>query len=149
MLSLRAGVTAWTATILAGMLAVFGSGWENIVFAIQLSYNLSLLAFLVQLLLIDHDGPPDRRDACAARCRSRRRGLVGIRTLLHRRRRCCSWCCGGAGWLRAIATVPQVLASAWWWLFWGSDPAGDKARSAVSQLPAYVNRGARPRCSRG
>ena len=27
------------------------------------SYNLSLLAFLVQLSLIDHDGPPDRRDA--------------------------------------------------------------------------------------
>src|SRR5207342_2527309 len=62
-LCLRAGVTAWTATILAGMLAVFGSGWENIVFAVQLTYNLSLLAFLVQFSLVDHDGPPNRRDA--------------------------------------------------------------------------------------
>ena len=35
-LMLRVGVAQWTATILAGMLAVFGSGWENIVFAIQL-----------------------------------------------------------------------------------------------------------------
>ena len=65
-LSLRAGVTAWTATILAGILAVFGSGWENILFAIQLVYNLSLLAFLVQILLVDHDGAPDWRDWCGA-----------------------------------------------------------------------------------
>ena len=62
-LCLRVGVTPWTATILAGMIAVFGSGWENIVFAIQLVYNLSLLAFLVHLSLIDHEGPPNRRDA--------------------------------------------------------------------------------------
>ena len=52
----------WLATILAGTLALFGSGWENIVFAIQLTYNLSLLGFLVHLALIDHDGPPDHRD---------------------------------------------------------------------------------------
>ena len=51
---------------------MFGSGWENIVFAIQIVYNLSLLAFLVQLVLIDHDGPPDRRDASASLCRARR-----------------------------------------------------------------------------
>ncbi|MEO7370602.1 MAG: hypothetical protein ABIZ69_07060, partial [Ilumatobacteraceae bacterium] len=62
-LSIRVGVTPWTATILAGTFAVFGSGWENIVFAIQLTYNLSLLGFLVHLSLIDHEGPPDRRDA--------------------------------------------------------------------------------------
>ena len=43
-LMLRVGVAQWTATILAGMLSVFGSGWENIVFAVQLTYNLSLVA---------------------------------------------------------------------------------------------------------
>jgi hypothetical protein len=34
--------------------------------AIQIVYNLSLLAFLIQILLIDHDGPPDWRDWCGA-----------------------------------------------------------------------------------
>ena len=138
-LSLRVGVTPWTATILAGTLAVFGSGWENIVFAIQLVYNLSLLAFLVHLMLIDHDGPPDRRDAFGVVA-----GLVAVAssgfgpffivgTLLFMvlRRR---WKAA------AIATIPTALASAWWWLFWGQDPAGGSSRS-LSQMPPYVNRG--------
>jgi hypothetical protein len=139
-LSLRAGVSPWTATILAGMLAVFGSGWENIVFAIQIVYNLSLLAFLVQLSLIDHDGPPDRRDALGVVA-----GLVAVAssgfgpffivgTLLFMvvRRR---WKAA------AIATIPTTLATAWWWLFWGQDPAGDANRGSWSELPSYVNRG--------
>jgi hypothetical protein len=139
-LSLRVGVTPWTATILAGTLAVFGSGWENIVFAIQLVYNLSLLAFLVHLWLIDHDGPPDRRDVMGAVA-----GLVAVASsgfgpffivgtlvfMLLRRR-----------WTAAvIAVVPMSLATAWWWLFWGKDPAGDKLNSPVSRVPAYVRHG--------
>jgi hypothetical protein len=139
-LSLRIGVTPWTATILAGMLAVFGSGWENIVFAIQLVYNLSLLAFLVHLWLIDHDGAPDRRDAIGAVA-----GLVAVASsgfgpffilgtlafMLMRRR-----------WMAAvIAVVPSILASAWWWLFWGKDPAGDSLDSPITRVPSYVNRG--------
>ena len=31
-------------------------------FAVQIVYNFSLLAFLGQSLLVDHDGPVDRRD---------------------------------------------------------------------------------------
>jgi hypothetical protein len=138
-LSLRAGVAPWTATILAGMFAVFGSGWENIVFAIQLTYNLSLLAFLVHLYLIDHDGPPDRRDAIGVIA-----GLVAVSssgfgpffivgtllfTVIRRR-----WKAA------AIATVPTSLASVWWWLVWGQDPAGRTSRS-LSVVPGYVNRG--------
>jgi hypothetical protein len=139
-LSLRVGVSPWTATILAGMLAVFGSGWENIVFAIQIVYNLSLLAFLVHLSLVDHDGPPDRRDALGVVA-----GLVAVAssgfgpffilgTLLFTvaRRR---WKAA------AIATIPTTLATAWWWLFWGQDPAGDANRGSWSELPSYVNRG--------
>ena len=138
-LSLRVGVSPWTATILAGTLAVFGSGWENIVFAIQLVYNLSLLAFLAHLILIDHDGPPDRRDALGVVA-----GLVAVAssgfgpffivgTLLFMalRRR---WKAA------AIATIPTALASGWWWLFWGQDPAGGSSRS-LSQMPPYVNHG--------
>lgn len=139
-LCVRVGVTPWTATILAGMLAVFGSGWENIVFAIQLVYNLSLLAFLVHLSLIDHDGPPNRRDALGVAA-----GLVAVSssgfgpffilgTLLFMvvRRR---WKAA------AIATIPTALASAWWWLVYGQDPAGETLDSPLSGVPGYVNRG--------
>ena len=138
-ISLRVGVTQWTATILAGTLAVFGSGWENIVFAIQLTYNLSLLAFFVHLWLIDHDGPPDRRDvlgvvAGLVAVSSSGFGpffVVGTLLFMAMRRR---WKAA------AIATGPTLLASAWWWLVWGQDPAGRSSRS-VAQVPAYVNRG--------
>jgi hypothetical protein len=139
-LCLRVGVRPWTATILASMLAVFGSGWENIVFAIQIVYNLSLLAFLVHVTLIDHDGPPDRRDALGAIA-----GLIavsssgfgpffilGVATFTVMRRR----------WRAAlIAVVPMALAEAWWWLFWGQDPAGESLRGSRAEIPAYVRRG--------
>lgn len=136
----RAGVTAWTATILAAMLAVFGSGWENIVFAIQIVYNLSLLAFLVHIWLVDHDGAPNHRDLLGVGA-----GLVavassgfgpffilGVLLFLVARRR----------WKAAVIAVgPTAVAEAWWWLFWGRDPAGDTNRGALTQVPAYVNRG--------
>lgn len=139
-LCLRAGVRPWTATILATMLAVFGSGWENIVFAIQVVYNLSLLAFLVWLWLIDHDGAPDTRDALGVgvglvAVSSSGFGpffIVGVLVFMGVRRR---WKAA------AIAVVPTALAEGWWWWFWGRDPAGDTARGSLAQVPAYVNRG--------
>lgn len=137
---LRAGVHPWTATILAMMLAVFGSGWENIVFAVQLVYNLSLLAFLVHIWLIDHDGAPNRRDALGVfaglvAVSSSGFGpffIVGVLVFMAVRRR----------WKAlAIAVVPTFVAEGWWWLFWGRDPAGETYRGSVTQVPAYVNRG--------
>ena len=139
-ISVRVGVTPWTATILAATLVVFGSGWENLVFAIQITYNLSLLAFLVQLWLVDHDGPANRRDAFAAVA-----GLVAVSSsgfgpffivgtvsfMVFRRR----WKAG------AIATIPSIVASAWWWTFWGRDPAGDSLHSSLAAVPAYVRHG--------
>lgn len=139
-LCLRVGVRPWTAAILGAMLAVFGYGWENIVFGIQIVYNLSFLAFLVQLWLIDHDGPPNRRDALGVVA-----GLVSVMSsgfgpffivgtlcfMLMRRR----WKAA------AIAVGPTALAEAWWWLAWGSDPAGEKHGGSLTQLPAFVRRG--------
>ena len=139
-LTLRVGVSAWTATILAGMLAVFGSGWENIVFAIQIVYNLSLLAFLVQLWLLDHDGQPDRRDVLAGVA-----GLVAVASsgfgpffmlgavlfaVIRRRWRAA-----------AVATLPSIVVSH------GGGWRGvvtPRARTLVDRLARcrrYVNRG--------
>ena len=130
-LSKRHGVSGWTTTLLCALLLLFGSGWEDIVFGIQLVYNISLVAFLAMLLLVDHDGPADRRDIVAAALgvlsiTSSGFGpffLVGVGLLLGLRRR----------WRAlAIAVVPQSLLYAWWWLTWGADPVG--ATSAHSLI---------------
>ena len=135
----RAGVQPWTTTLVCAALLVFGAGWEDIVFAIQITYGLSLLAFLLQLLLVDHDGPVDRRDlagsvlAVIGTISSGFGGffLVGIAIFLILRRR----------WLAlAVAVVPQALAQLWWWWAWGSDSPEESTRS-LAQVPAYATRG--------
>src|SRR5690606_17763471 len=136
----RVGVSEWTTTLLAVTLLLFGAGWHNLTFAIQVCYSLSVVCFLGQLLLVDHAGPIDRRDVAGAAL-----GLVGgmtsgfgpifmvgLAVLLVLRRR----------WMALLVGVgPQAIAYAWWMLAWNSDapnavPAGDR-----SQVPAYVVRG--------
>lgn len=126
----RLGVSAWTSTLMTAVVLVFGAGWENVLFAVQIVYNFSLLAFLAQMLLVDHDGPIDRRDWIGAGI-----SLVGVSSsgfgpffgfgvglLLVLRRR---WAAA------ALAVVPQAIAWSWWWLTWGDDPAaGDGIASA-------------------
>lgn len=139
-LCLRHHVSAWTTTVLCTMLLVFGSGWENIVFAVQITYNFSLLAFMAQLVLTDHDGPADRRDWIAAGLAvlgvmSSGFGpiyIVGIVVVLALRQR----------WKPLlVAVVPQALAYGWWLLVWASDPASDNHPGNKSQIPAFVARG--------
>jgi hypothetical protein len=136
----RAGVQAWTTTLVCAGLLMFGAGWENIVFAVQITYGLSLLAFLVQLLLVDHEGPIDRRDIAAAALAivgvmSSGFGpffLVGMTFLLVARRR----------WRAlAVAVGPQLLALAWWWLAWGSDSPEESAGGSIADVPAYAVNG--------
>lgn len=136
----RVGVSEWTTTLLAVLLLLFGSGWHNLVFAIQVCYSLSVVCFVGQILLADHDGPADRRDVLGAGL-----GLVGVMTsgfgpifmagtatLLILRRR----------WTAlAVGVGPQALAYAWWALTWNVDaksavPPGDR-----SKVPAFVARG--------
>jgi hypothetical protein len=136
----RFGAHEWTATLVCSVLFVLGAGWENIVFAIQLTYNLSLLAFLVHLLLVDHDGPPDRRDALGVGV-----GLIGLMSsgfgpffvfgvglvLVLRRR-----------WVpAAIAVVPCALVWSWWFLVHGDDPASATMPGGRAQVPRFVLRG--------
>ncbi len=136
----RWGVSAWTTTLLCSILLLFGSGWENIVFAIQITYNLSLLCFLAQVLLVDHDGPADRRDWIGAGL-----GVIGVMSsgfgpffiagmivLLALRQR----------WTALlIAVVPQGLAYGWWYLAWETDYAADAIPGPRSQVPAFAVRG--------
>lgn len=136
----RVGVSEWTTTLLCTVLLWFGGGWENIVFAVQITYNLSLVAFLAQLLLVDHDGPPDRRDALGAAIgvigvMSSGFGpffIVGVGLLLVLRKR----------WLAAvIAVVPQGLAYAWWAITWGADVASETITGPRTLAPAFAVRG--------
>jgi hypothetical protein len=59
----RSGVNQWVATLVAGLLILFGSGYQDIIWAFQIGFTGALAFGLGQLLLADHDGPLDRRDA--------------------------------------------------------------------------------------
>jgi hypothetical protein len=136
----RLGVSAWTTTLMTAVLFVFGAGWENLLFAVQIVYNFSLLAFLAHTLLVDHEGPVDRRDWAGAGI-----SLIGVSSsgfgpffgfgvglLLALRRR---WTAA------AIAVVPQALAWSWWWLTWGADPAGEPGNAGVRFVVSFVQFG--------
>jgi len=59
----RASVDPWIATIAASAFALFGGGYFNAEFAFQMAWGMALAFGLGYLLLVDHDGPFDRRDA--------------------------------------------------------------------------------------
>ena len=69
----RAGVGPWVASVAAGTFVLFGAGFENLLFALQITLVGSLVFGFAQLLLADHDGPADRRDAAALLC-----GVLGL-----------------------------------------------------------------------
>jgi hypothetical protein len=60
---LHAGVRPWIASIVAAAFVFFGSGYECIIWAFQIGYVGSLVFGFVHLLLCDHDGPLNKRDA--------------------------------------------------------------------------------------
>jgi hypothetical protein len=59
----RAGVNAWVATAASTLFLFFGAGSENILIAFQITFTGALALGLTQLVLADHDGPLDHRDA--------------------------------------------------------------------------------------
>ncbi|HVF13751.1 MAG TPA: hypothetical protein VM942_04080, partial [Acidimicrobiales bacterium] len=61
----RVGVDPWVSTALAAVFAVLGAGTENLVWAFQIGFVGSVLLGMVVILLVDHDGPFDRRDHVA------------------------------------------------------------------------------------
>ncbi len=127
----RYGVQPWTTVLVGALLLVFGSGWENVVFAVQITYNLSLVAFFAHLLLVDHDGPVGRRDAAGSAV-----AMVGVSSsafgpffvaavfaVLAWRRR----------WRAAlVAAVPSGVVYTWWLLTWGDDRAGEAGEASLT-----------------
>ena len=136
----RLGVSAWGTTLMTAVLFWFGSGWENTLFAVQIVYNFSLLAFLAQSLLVDHDGPVDRRDvfgSILALVGVSSSGFgpffgFGITVLLVVRRRWAAAC---------VAVVPQAVAWLWWWFNWGDDPAGDAGNTSLRFAASFTKFG--------
>lgn len=111
----RAGVRPWTATAAASVFVLFGAGAQDILWAFQITFTGALVLGLVHLLLADHDGPLDRRDAVgiaagllALMCSGvavTMVAVVGIATLLRR------------GWrVAAVHTVPLGAVYGAWWL---------------------------------
>jgi hypothetical protein len=135
----RCGASRWTSTLICAALLVFGSGWENVIFAIQITYNLSLVAFLAVIVLVDHDGPVDRRDVLAAivavvGVSSSGFGpffIVGAAVFLVLR---------GRWTATALVVGPQAVLFAWWYLVWHDDPIAESFTGPRSQVPAYAAR---------
>jgi hypothetical protein len=92
----RAGVHEWVATAAASLFALFGAGHTNVVWAFQIGFVGSVAFGLAHLLLADHDGPFDRRDAA---------GLVaGLGALM----------CSGVGVAMVAAVAVAVLVRRGW-----------------------------------
>jgi hypothetical protein len=58
----RCGVGPWLATVVAGTYVLFGPVVDDILWAFQIGFTLSMVLGLSQMLLADHDGDIDRRD---------------------------------------------------------------------------------------
>ena len=59
----RAGVQPWIATAAAATFVLFGAGSQDILIAFQMTFTGALTLGLAHLLLADHEGGLDRRDA--------------------------------------------------------------------------------------
>jgi hypothetical protein len=92
----RAGVSPWMATIVAGVFLYLGSGDHNILRAFQMTFTGALVFGLLHLLLVDHDGPIDRRDWIGVGC-----GVLAL-------------ACSGVGIaMVAAATLAALLLRGW------------------------------------
>jgi hypothetical protein len=130
----RAGTRPWMATLVAGVFVVFGAGAENIVVAFQITFVGALVFGLAQLLLADHDGPIDRRDAWALlaglaglMCSGVAIGMVLVVGLAMQLRR---------GWrVAALQTAPLAVVYIVWYAL---SPVGPGAGGYRSQSPGQV-----------
>lgn len=133
-LMVRIGIRELTATVVAAAVLLIGASSEFPVFASISSYQYSLLAMLLVMLIVDvyPDGAWQHWIAAAlgviAVLASSFGALfavaIALATLGRRRWR-----------TAATILVPQLLVFGWWWLSWGGD---DVAESRPSGVPAFV-----------
>jgi hypothetical protein len=71
----RAGVEAWTATVVAGGFVLFAPGQENILWAFQIAFVIALGCGVAHMLLADVDGPIRGRDGAGLAI-----GFIGLMT---------------------------------------------------------------------
>jgi hypothetical protein len=132
----RAGVNPWIATAAASLFALFGAGRQDIVFAFQIAFTGALAFGLAHLLLADHDGSFDRRDAIgiafgvlALMCSAVGITMalaVGIATLVRR------------GWRMAVAHVaPLAAVFLLWSATYGRDAYGG-TKTDVGSVASFV-----------
>jgi hypothetical protein len=136
----RAGVGPWISTTAASLFVLFGAGYDNIVWAIQITADGSLVFGLTHLLLADHDGPVDRRDwlgivAGFAGLLCSGVGVtmtvvVGLATLFRR------------GWrIAALHTAPLGVIYVVWWVAVGRNGYQGTDRPSIRQLASFVRLG--------
>ena len=111
----RSGVAPWTATIMASLFLFLGAGAYDIIYAFQANFDAAVLFGLTQLLLADHGGPIDRRDAlalvaglAALMCSAPAVvfvAVVGVATLVRRGLK-----------PAALQTLPLAVVFGAWWL---------------------------------
>jgi hypothetical protein len=87
----RSRVRAWVAALVAAWFVCFGAGYENILRPFQITFLGSLVFGLAYLLIVDHDGPLDRRDVLGT-------GL-GLAALM----------CSGVGVVMVIAVAGMLV----------------------------------------
>lgn len=135
----RAGGSPWVATVVAGSIVLYGSGAENMLLAVQVSMVTTMVCGLAQLLLLDHDGDLDRRDAFGVVV-----GIVGLMTsgvapvfvvavgiagVLRR------------GWRVAAFHVVPLAVVYGAWNRWQSGSMPDTLTPPVDVLPEWVREG--------
>ena len=135
----RAGAHPWLADAGALLFLLLGSGYQNILWAFQIGFVGSLVFGLGFLILTDHDGPFDRRDAiglglgaCALMCSGVGVTLVVVVALSVLIRR---------GWrLALVLSTPLGAAFAIWWLAVGRDGYENSIRPSARQLVDFMAR---------
>jgi hypothetical protein len=129
----RSMVQPWLATVAASAFALFGYGYENIVWGFQVGYSGSLFFGVAAVLLADHDGGAVRRDLlafasalAALACSNVGLAMVAAMTVAVIVRR---------GWRpAALLTAPLVAIYVAWWAAWGHDTY----RSTRSDVPTAL-----------
>jgi hypothetical protein len=132
----RVGVRPWTATVVAGVLVFFGSGYQNIVLPFQMTLVGALVFGFADLLLAAHDGPFDRRDVFGL--------LAGLAAIM----------CSGVGVSMIIAVGVAVLLMRGWrpalvhtapfaavylvWYAWKGHVGYDGYHAGVGQIVSFV-----------